>query len=906
MNIPLKSQPKVSTVNLIDNLNFDLNTPTNFKTNTNNNYIQEEDDDKVNNILYQNLNSKHQKIRNNNHTTSNTHQNHPNSESSYLTYSDSRRTRRFSETEKNNFDQETGHRIYEDGKIRPQTVRQEKQNHYFTDSHYQNNTNGSSPGKLYSRSHDSNIDVGINYTQGLEDEYIPGLDFSDMVYKWNNPSSSELDISRMNTRNNTNSAYTTQSNTPRSNNASYLDLNLLHAQVAPQPIRPSTQNPSKISYSKLHDYMKLRNPNETNIEDESKIIDDSIDSDATPLHHDLHKRTESINDNERKSKKQKSAVDPKTGDINYELILNSLPPNFTELPYSQRKKLVSTFSDNIDYSQFSLIAKSHFGSGGSSLGKTPKTSAGSTAGGFSSGENSLSRKHRVGSANTLAGRLLARTSTTDVKKFSEIKPKYNIDEKGAIVLDHELGKIIGFGAWGTIRECVDKKGNVRAMKIVKSSRESRSRPSSRTDLIDMTHCPKVLDVFKKEIAIWKQLNHPNILPLIDHYETDDAIFCVMNRINGGTLFELVSEWGQFNIGINNNSGPLNFSIDKQKERLRKVIDCTRQIVDALLYMHEEKGIVHGDLKLENVLVEKEANGHYKMILCDFGMSRIYSMRLSRKSSIRNVPQVGEDKKNLRLSALDEDELTIRSKSSNSEMRKPFHGGDTSRTKFLDFNIKDDSRIGLSNFFKTHGPSMQSVHLTPIASESQSPTASSPADFFDFSKKFLNKEPEQNGIDSKLPHSHIGSLPYAAPELLQPSPPPLGPSADVWALGVLVYAMCCGKLPFQHQFEPRLRAMITAGQYNKCDLKKACLLKWIFRDCSKQGKENDAEENGILKSLSDSVELNTIKENLHKRWQNEKSQLAQEFNYVDNIVEGCLETNLVQRLDMQSISDQLYN
>ena len=53
------------------------------------------------------------------------------------------------------------------------------------------------------------------------------------------------------------------------------------------------------------------------------------------------------------------------------------------------------------------------------------------------------------SLNTLAGRLLARTSTTDFKKLQEaMKPKYNVDEKGAIVLGHELGKVIGFGAWG--------------------------------------------------------------------------------------------------------------------------------------------------------------------------------------------------------------------------------------------------------------------------------------------------------------------------------------------------------------------------------------------------------------------------------------------------------------------------
>lgn len=72
-----------------------------------------------------------------------------------------------------------------------------------------------------------------------------------------------------------------------------------------------------------------------------------------------------------------------------------------------------------------------------------------------------------------------------------------------------------------------------------------------------------------------------------------------------------------------------------------------------------------------------------------------------------------------------------------------------------------------------------------------------------------------------PNSHIGSLPYAAPELLEPSPPPLGPSADIWALGVMIYAMLTGKLPFKHDYEPRLRAIIAAGRYDKEALATVC-------------------------------------------------------------------------------------
>ena len=71
------------------------------------------------------------------------------------------------------------------------------------------------------------------------------------------------------------------------------------------------------------------------------------------------------------------------------------------------------------------------------------------------------------------------------------------------------------------------------------------------------------------------------------------------------------------------------------------------------------------------------------------------------------------------------------------------------------------------------------------------------------------------------HNHFqpGSLPYAAPELLLPRPIDLHPihsrphpSQDIWALGVLLYALLSGSLPFYDTFEPRLQLKILNGQF----------------------------------------------------------------------------------------------
>ena len=84
-----------------------------------------------------------------------------------------------------------------------------------------------------------------------------------------------------------------------------------------------------------------------------------------------------------------------------------------------------------------------------------------------------------------------------------------------------------------------------------------------------------------------------------------------------------------------------------------------------------------------------------MILCDFGMSRVYSSRISRKSSKRHIHYKGNNK--LSIDGDLEDTLMMRSRSSNIEFRKPYFGGDSPSSRKLDFDIRDDSRVGLANF-----------------------------------------------------------------------------------------------------------------------------------------------------------------------------------------------------------------
>ncbi|CAG0936018.1 serine/threonine-protein kinase PknK [Thermoflexales bacterium] len=101
--------------------------------------------------------------------------------------------------------------------------------------------------------------------------------------------------------------------------------------------------------------------------------------------------------------------------------------------------------------------------------------------------------------------------------------------------------------------------------------------------------------FIREAKAVAQLNHPNILPIIDYGQVDDLIYIVMKFVAGGTLSER-----------------LKHPID-----LATTTSLIMQTAAALDHAHQ-RGIIHRDIKPSNVLLD---DGQWVQ-LADFGLAKL--------------------------------------------------------------------------------------------------------------------------------------------------------------------------------------------------------------------------------------------------------------------------------------------
>lgn len=119
-----------------------------------------------------------------------------------------------------------------------------------------------------------------------------------------------------------------------------------------------------------------------------------------------------------------------------------------------------------------------------------------------------------------------------------------------------------------------------------------------------THIGPVADVFNKHIktecSILQALDHPCIISVYDVYDTPDALYIILELVEGGELFNRIVANGQFD------------------ETTTKFL--FQQMAIGVKYLHD-KSITHRDLKPENILLTSPDTNETLIKITDFGLSR---------------------------------------------------------------------------------------------------------------------------------------------------------------------------------------------------------------------------------------------------------------------------------------------
>ena len=154
---------------------------------------------------------------------------------------------------------------------------------------------------------------------------------------------------------------------------------------------------------------------------------------------------------------------------------------------------------------------------------------------------------------------------------------------GATVLAsrYELIGLLGSGGMGTVYRARDRElEEVVALKVLKK---------------EIAQIPGMLERFRREVKLARKVTHTNVARTFDIGEADGDRFLTMEYVEGE---------------------PLSVQAARERPTIPRLVTIARAILSGLAASHEA-GVVHGDLKPENVICAKTG----RIVITDFGIAR---------------------------------------------------------------------------------------------------------------------------------------------------------------------------------------------------------------------------------------------------------------------------------------------
>ena len=164
---------------------------------------------------------------------------------------------------------------------------------------------------------------------------------------------------------------------------------------------------------------------------------------------------------------------------------------------------------------------------------------------------------------------------------------------GRIIENYRITGVLGEGGMGVVYQAVDTRLERQvAIKVMHPHLAAQQQFQKR---------------FLQEARAAANLDHSNIVRVLAFNHIDGQLFLVMELVSGGSLREYMH--------LQEANAPLVDMIE--------AIDSISQIADALHYAHQQ-GMVHRDIKPDNVLVKPNTSGEpgIRIILTDFGLAQL--------------------------------------------------------------------------------------------------------------------------------------------------------------------------------------------------------------------------------------------------------------------------------------------
>jgi calcium/calmodulin-dependent protein kinase I len=136
--------------------------------------------------------------------------------------------------------------------------------------------------------------------------------------------------------------------------------------------------------------------------------------------------------------------------------------------------------------------------------------------------------------------------------------------------------------------------------VVKKCRDRETKMMYALKIIDKKLVEGKEEMIETECEILRRVKHPNIVSMVEAFDTEDKLYLVMDLATGGELFERIVAKGSYT------------ELDASR--------LVKSMLEAIHYLHS-LDVVHRDLKPENLLYS-DPSDDARIMITDFGLSKL--------------------------------------------------------------------------------------------------------------------------------------------------------------------------------------------------------------------------------------------------------------------------------------------